>query len=115
MPASQAREVIERELGAPIEALFEWIELDEPLGSASISQVLGRKLVASRLVCKGGRTLANKLVVLCAQVHKAKLRDPRQRSKRPFFRPVWDLLFGGYPAEIAPGRWVDLVDVQMPT
>lgn len=39
MPAEQAREVIERELGVPLEAVFEWIELDTPLGSASISQV----------------------------------------------------------------------------
>lgn len=39
MPAAQAREVIERELGVPLEAVFEWIDLDEPLGSASISQV----------------------------------------------------------------------------
>lgn len=38
MPAAQARAVIERELGAPLEALFEWIDLDTPLGSASISQ-----------------------------------------------------------------------------
>lgn len=39
MPAEQAREVIERELGVPLEAVFEWIDLDTPLGSASISQV----------------------------------------------------------------------------
>jgi hypothetical protein len=41
MPAQQARQVIEQELGVPLEAVFEWIELDEPLGSASISQVGG--------------------------------------------------------------------------
>lgn len=39
MPVEQARAVIERELGSPLEAVFEWIELEEPLGSASISQV----------------------------------------------------------------------------
>lgn len=39
MPAQQARQVIEKELGAPLDAVFEWIELEEPLGSASISQV----------------------------------------------------------------------------
>ena len=39
MPAEQAREVIEQELGVPLEAVFEWIDLDMPLGSASISQV----------------------------------------------------------------------------
>ncbi len=41
MPASQARAVIEEELGGlPLEEVFEWIDLDEPLGSASIAQVL---------------------------------------------------------------------------
>ena len=47
MPASQARAVIEEELGGlPLEEVFEWIDLDEPLGSASIAQVLlqGRTL-----------------------------------------------------------------------
>ncbi len=40
MPASQARAVIEEELGGlPLEEVFEWIDLDEPLGSASIAQV----------------------------------------------------------------------------
>lgn len=70
MPPSQAREVIEQELGGtPLEEVFEWIDLDCPLGSASISQV-----------------------------HKAKLRRmPRSRRRRgwrplefflPFFRPA---------------------------
>ena len=48
MPPAQAREVIEDELGMPLEQAFEWIDLEEPLGSASISQVwwgwLGRSL-----------------------------------------------------------------------
>ncbi|KAL4431977.1 hypothetical protein ABPG77_000244 [Micractinium sp. CCAP 211/92] len=75
MPAEQARVVIERELGAPLESVFEWIELEEPLGSASISQV-----------------------------HKAKLRcERRRRRDRPFLRPVWDLLRGGYSPDIASG------------
>jgi aarF domain-containing kinase len=40
MPAGQARRVIEGELGgAPLEDVFEWINLDKPLGSASIAQV----------------------------------------------------------------------------
>ncbi|GAB4821653.1 hypothetical protein N2152v2_008699 [Parachlorella kessleri] len=44
MPAAQAREVIEDELGMPLEQAFEWIDLAEPLGSASISQVHKAKL-----------------------------------------------------------------------
>ncbi|PSC70875.1 putative aarF domain-containing kinase 1 [Micractinium conductrix] len=84
LPAGKAREVIERELGAPLETLFEWIDLEEPLGSASISQV-----------------------------HKAKLRCPKRRRRDPFLRPVWDLLRGGYsPPAIAPsGR--PPVDLQL--
>ena len=39
MPAAQAGAAIERELGVPLSAVFEWIDLEEPLGSASISQV----------------------------------------------------------------------------
>lgn len=40
MPAQQARSVIEEELGGvPLEEVFEWIDLDTPLGSASIAQV----------------------------------------------------------------------------
>lgn len=40
MPSSQVRAVIEEELGGlPLEEVFEWIDLNEPLGSASIAQV----------------------------------------------------------------------------
>ena len=39
MPPAQTRAVLERELGAPLEEVFEWIDLETPLGSASISQV----------------------------------------------------------------------------
>ena len=40
MPAEKARQVVEEELrGTPLEEVFEWIDLDTPLGSASISQV----------------------------------------------------------------------------
>ena len=40
MPAQRARRVIEEELGGvPLEEVFEWIDLDTPLGSASIAQV----------------------------------------------------------------------------
>lgn len=44
MPKEQAQEAIERELGCGIEDVFEWIDLDSPLGSASISQVHKAKL-----------------------------------------------------------------------
>ena len=40
MSAEQTRGVIEKELGgAKIEDVFEWIDLDKPLGSASLAQV----------------------------------------------------------------------------
>lgn len=40
MSAEQTRGVIERELGgACLEDVFEWIDLEKPLGSASLAQV----------------------------------------------------------------------------
>jgi predicted unusual protein kinase regulating ubiquinone biosynthesis (AarF/ABC1/UbiB family) len=39
MSAARARTVIEEELGVPMEEVFEWIDLEQPLGSASIAQV----------------------------------------------------------------------------
>jgi predicted unusual protein kinase regulating ubiquinone biosynthesis (AarF/ABC1/UbiB family) len=45
MPAAQAAAVIRRELGGvPLDQVFEWIDLDTPLGSASIAQVHKAKL-----------------------------------------------------------------------
>ncbi len=45
MPAAQVRAVIEEELGGvPMDQVFEWIDLENPLGSASISQVHKAKL-----------------------------------------------------------------------
>lgn len=39
MPPTQVQQVLEHELGAPLRDVFEWIDLQTPLGSASISQV----------------------------------------------------------------------------
>ena len=39
MPPTQVQAVLEHELGAPLRDVFEWIDLQTPLGSASISQV----------------------------------------------------------------------------
>ena len=39
MPEEEARRMIEQEIGAPIENMFESIVLDSVVGSASISQV----------------------------------------------------------------------------
>lgn len=56
MPAAQAKKVIEEELGgAPLEEVFHWINLDKPLGSASIAQVLLSFLVHSVDEKGGGR------------------------------------------------------------
>ena len=47
MPAAQARAAIEDELGGrPLESVFEWVDLDAPLGSASIAQVHKARLRA---------------------------------------------------------------------
>ena len=40
MPPAQAQRMIEKELGlSSLSDVFEWIDLEDPLGSASISQV----------------------------------------------------------------------------
>lgn len=40
MPAEKARQVLQQELGVQdLSEVFEWINLDKPLGSASVSQV----------------------------------------------------------------------------
>jgi hypothetical protein len=40
MPPAQAQRMIEKELGlGSLDEVFEWIDLEDPLGSASISQV----------------------------------------------------------------------------
>lgn len=44
MSKEQARAAIEAELGTSLDTVFEWIDLDRPLGSASISQVHKAKL-----------------------------------------------------------------------
>ena len=43
MTPKKTKEVIEQRLGKPIDAVFAWIDLAAPLGSASIAQVI-RKL-----------------------------------------------------------------------
>ena len=60
MPHDQAKAAIEAELGTKVENVFEWIDLDQPLGSASISQV-----------------------------HKAKLRVRKEKQKIGILRRTW--------------------------
>ncbi len=39
MTPEKTKEVIEQRLGKPIDEVFAWIDLEAPLGSASIAQV----------------------------------------------------------------------------
>ena len=39
MPPDKVKQVIEKQLGKAIDDVFAWIDLDNPLGSASIAQV----------------------------------------------------------------------------
>ena len=39
MSPDKTKEILEQRLGKPINEVFAWIELDAPLGSASIAQV----------------------------------------------------------------------------
>ena len=42
MPAEETRLILEAELGLRLANIFEWIDLQRPLGSASISQARSR-------------------------------------------------------------------------
>ena len=65
MPPAQVRASIEGELGAPLEQVFEWINLEKPLGSASISQVCTAPRVlppVARSSCSSDRWCTEKRV-----------------------------------------------------
>lgn len=49
MSAEETRLILEAELGLRLANIFEWIDLDRPLGSASISQVLCSRALARLL------------------------------------------------------------------
>ena len=57
MPPAQARKVIEAELGAPLEDIFEEIDLEKPLGSASIAQAWPPATSLSGGRCRGAPTM----------------------------------------------------------
>ena len=61
MPPAQVRASIEGELGAPLEQVFEWINLEKPLGSASISQVCAaqRRRASGWLILPGLGSFGN--------------------------------------------------------
>ena len=52
MPVAQARQVLEGELGGvPVEEVFEWIDFEKPLGSASVAQVPRQGLCNDASAC----------------------------------------------------------------
>ena len=111
MSAAQTRQVMERELGGvPLERVFEWIDLDTPLGSASIAQarvqpapppplslpavkgppsaaVKARMLACppADAACRPSRCLLSMGPIHASmQVHKGRLRlQQRRRRHRP--------------------------------
>lgn len=59
MGPKQTRKVLQGELGGtPIADVFEWIDLDQPLGSASIAQVSTAEKTARSTVPGSGRGLS---------------------------------------------------------
>jgi len=58
MPPGQARKVIEAELGARLEDVFDFIDLEKPLGSASIAQARPCSASTARLQRPGSSVLA---------------------------------------------------------
>lgn len=105
MSPEQTRVVVQGELGGtPLEDVFEWLDLETPLGSASIAQVLPPvKLMSVPLhlpdwqttsVCAlaalhtGPPAQARELNMV--QVHKGKLRgDGRQKQAHRQQKPPW--------------------------
>ena len=53
MAPDKVQQVIEKQLGKPIDEVFAWIDLANPLGSASIAQV--RIAHAGMVICSFGR------------------------------------------------------------
>ena len=80
MPADQVRQIIEAELGAPIDLLFEWLELDEPLGSASIAQV-GRIGRVEPAAAGGSSRLLGQRAVLAVGVRTLRVGAASHASK----------------------------------
>ena len=80
MPADQVRQIIEAELGAPIDLLFEWLELDEPLGSASIAQV-GRIGRVQPAAAGGSSRLLGQRAVLAVGVRTLRVGAASHASK----------------------------------
>ena len=86
MPPDQTRKVIERELGGvSLEDVFEWIDLEQPLGSASISQVLPLPAPGSKC-CLPGR------------------EQGRCRGTRPMLSRAWKACFCNLWQGASPGQ-----------
>ena len=65
MPAAMAREVIEAEFGgAPLGDLFEWIDLERPLGAASVAQVHKARLRGDPATAANGKPRGKRAAVL---------------------------------------------------
>jgi hypothetical protein len=65
MPAAMAREVVEAEFGgAPLGDLFEWIDLERPLGAASVAQVHKARLRGDPATAANGKPRGKRAAVL---------------------------------------------------
>ena len=66
MPAAMALKVIEAEFGgAPLGDLFEWIDLERPLGAASVAQVHKARLRGDPATAANGKPRGKRAAVLC--------------------------------------------------
>ena len=68
MTPEKTKEVIEQRLGKPIDAVFAWIDLGAPLGSASIAQVIRKLPIVIQtqdqgcLICSGWYSMHGSMV-----------------------------------------------------
>lgn len=53
MTPQKTKQVIEQRLGKPLDDVFAWIDLESPLGSASIAQVCERPLTLGMVLIIG--------------------------------------------------------------
>lgn len=111
MSAEQTRGVIEKELGgAKLEDVFEWIDLEKPLGSASLAQVrthsstnqvLENAPSAARIPDQPEWLMSRPI----SQVHKARLRlhrpPPRHWWQRNSIQKQADFYSALPPAAVA--------------
>ena len=81
MPAAMALKVIEAEFGgAPLGDLFEWIDLERPLGAASVAQVHKARLRGDPATAANGKPRGKRAAVLRSALYARSARFSEARG-----------------------------------